>query len=221
MIFGMSSPTHVPRDFLPRQAGAPSRGPLVRAMLLPAVASVLLASVSAFADTPNAELDSVLAALAQRRHGHALYSEQIESALFKRPLHASGEMFFDAPDRLEKKTLVPAAEDLLVEGDVVTIVRGTHRTSMRLSDYPRLSPLLNGIRATLAGDRSALEKAFQLAFKANGADWELTLQPLPTENRPVYKEIQIRGVDGIVHSISLDRATGERTTLTLTEPAGS
>ena len=35
---------------------------------------------------------------------------------------------------------------------------------MRLSDYPQLSPLLNGIRSTLAGDRPALEKHFQLTL---------------------------------------------------------
>ena len=92
---------------------------------------------------------------------------------------------------------------------------------MRLSDYPQLSPLLNGIRATLAGDRSALERIFQLAFKANGAEWNLTLQPLPTENKPVYRSIQIRGIDGTVQSVTLERATGERTTMTLSELAGS
>jgi hypothetical protein len=181
--------------------------------------SLLLASMTTLAETPDAGLDSILASLAQRHHGHALYSEQIESALFKRPLLTSGELFFDAPDRLEKKTLKPASEDLLVEGDVVTIVRGTHRTSMRLSDNPQLGPLLNGIRATLAGDRSALERDFQLAFKADESGWALTLQPLPTESKPLYKRIQIHGVDGTVQHVALERVTGERTTMTLSEPA--
>src|SRR5436305_3107153 len=55
------------------------------------------------------------------------------------PLHTSGELFFDAPDRLEKKTLQPAAQDLIVEGDELTMVRGSHRRSMRVSDYPQRS----------------------------------------------------------------------------------
>jgi hypothetical protein len=190
-------------------------------MLLSALTSVLLAAGAAFAEAPDAQLDSILASLAKRRHGHALYSEQIDSALFKRPLHTSGELLFDAPDRLEKKIMQPAAEDLLVEGDVLTIARGTHRTTMRLSDYPQLSPLLNGIRATLAGDRSMLEKNFQVAVKTSGPDWELTLQPLPADTKPVYQRIQIRGVGGSVASVTLERATGERTTMTLSEPAES
>jgi hypothetical protein len=62
----------------------------------------ILLTLSAFADTPDTTLDSILASLAERRHGHAVYSEQIESALFKRPLHTSGELFFDAPTGWKK-----------------------------------------------------------------------------------------------------------------------
>ncbi len=221
MIFGMSFPVHRPVDFLPRRAAAPARRLAACAAVLLALASMPLAAPAARAEVAGVDLDSILASLAKRQHGHVLYSEQIDSALLKRPLHTSGELFFDAPDRLEKRTLQPAAEDLLVEGEVVTIIRGTHRTSLRLGDYPQLSPLLNAIRATLAGDRTRLEKNFQLTASAEGPGWSLTLQPLPSENKPVFKQIQIRGADGTVQSVVLERVTGERTTMTLSEPAGS
>jgi outer membrane lipoprotein-sorting protein len=217
----MNSPVHKPVSFIPRLDGTSRRGLTARAALLLALTGLLLAGTTAFSGSPDAALDAVLASLAKHRHGHVLYSEQIESALFKHPLYTSGELFFDAPDRLEKRTSQPAPEDLLVEGDVVTIVRGTHRTSMRLSDHPQLSPLLNGIRATLAGDRSALEKYFQLAFTADESQWELVLQPLSSESKPVYKRVVIRGIDGTVRSVTLERATGERTTMALSEPADS
>jgi outer membrane lipoprotein-sorting protein len=150
-----------------------------------------------------------------------LYSEEVQSALLKRPLHSSGELFFDAPDRLEKKTLQPVAQDLIVEGDTLTVVRGKHRTSMQLSDYPQLRPLLTGMRATLAGDRLTLENNFQLAMTASGSAWTLSLQPLASETAPVYKRIEIRGIDGSVQGVTLERVNGERTTMSLTEPAGS
>jgi outer membrane lipoprotein-sorting protein len=204
---------------MPWQSTMPRRRPPAFAWPVSALASLLLASLTAFADAPPVTLDSILASLAQRRHGHALYTEQVDSALFKHPLHSSGELFFDAPDRLEKKTLQPSTEDLIVEGDVVTVVRGTHRSSMRLRDYPQLSPLLNGIRATLAGDRSTLESNFQLALEANGSGWVLTLRPLASEIKPVYKRIEIFGVDGVVQGIKLERMTGELTSMTLSESA--
>jgi outer membrane lipoprotein-sorting protein len=191
------------------------------AVLVAASTGLLLGCVTAFADTQDVPLDSIFALLAQRRHGHVLYSEEVQSALLKRPLHSSGELFFDAPDRLEKKTLQPAAQDLIVEGEVLTVVRGRHRTSMQLSDYPQLRPLLTGLRATLAGDRQTLEKNFQLTMSANGSGWTLSLQPLASETAPVYKRIEIRGTDGNVQGVTLERVNGERTTMSLTEPAGS
>ena len=92
---------------------------------------------------------------------------------------------------------------------------------MRLSDHPQLSPFLNGLRATLAGDRSTLEKYFQLTFMAGESYWELVLQPLASESKPVYRRVVIRGIDGAIHSVTLERAAGERTTMTLSESADS
>jgi len=143
----------------------------------------------------------------------------VASTLLKRPLHADGELFFTAPDRLEKRTLQPVAEDLVVEGDVLTISRGSHRSSLRLSQYPQLSPLLNGIRATLAGDRRALEGTFQVAVEQSGGEWSLTLRPLGSEVAPVYERIRIAGSAGVVHSVEMERHNGDRTLMTLSKPA--
>ena len=92
---------------------------------------------------------------------------------------------------------------------------------MRLSDYPQLSPLLNGIRATLAGDRSTLEKSFKLSFKADEPGWQLTFEPLASESRPLYVRIRICGDHDIVKSVTLERTTGERMTMTLSQLANS
>jgi len=173
------------------------------------------------AQAQDLTLDSILALFAQRQHGHVNYTEEVASDLLERPLHTSGELFFDAPDRLEKRTLKPSPQQLIAEGDQLTLVRGRHRASMRLSDYPQLSPLLNGLRATLAGDRATLEKNFQIALSARGEDWTLGLQPLASEDKPVYKRIEIRGNGGDIQNVSLERSNGERTLMTLSKPAES
>src|SRR4051812_3184639 len=139
LISGMSCPSRWPLRPGARPVGALWRRTAARHALLAGLAS-LMVGVANCARAEDMTLDSMLAALAQHRHGHVLYTEQIESALLQRPLHTSGELFFDAPDRLEKKTLQPAAQDLIVEGDQLTMVRGKHRRSMRVSDYPQLSP---------------------------------------------------------------------------------
>ncbi len=187
-------------------------------MVMALAPGLVFAGMAAFADTQDSSLDAILALLAQHPHGHALYSEEVRSALLQRPLHSSGELFFDAPDRLEKKTLQPVAQDLIVEGEVLTMVRGKHRRSMQLGDYPQLTPLLVGMRATLAGDRATLEKNFQLSFAPSGAGWVLHLQPLASAGAPLYKHIEIRGTEGKVQGVTLERADGERTLMSLSEP---
>ena len=66
-----------------------------------------------------------------------------------------------------------------------------------------------------------LEKNFQVGFAASGSSWTLTLQPLAAETAPIYKHIEIRGTDGDVQIVTLERVNGERTIMTLTEPTGS
>lgn len=173
------------------------------------------------AQAQDLTLDDILGRFAQRQHGHVAYSEQVDSALLEHPLRTSGELFFDAPDRLEKRTLKPAPQQLIAEGDQLTLIRGRHRASMRLTDYPQLGPLINGLRATLAGDRTTLEKDFQVSVSASGPDWTLMLKPLAAEARPLYRQIEIRGQEADMREVVLERSNGERTTMTLSAPAES
>ncbi len=184
-------------------------------------ASLWAVGMTLCAQAQELTLDAILGLFAQRQHGHVLYSEQVDSALLEHPLHTSGELFFDAPDRLEKRTLKPTPQQLIAEGNQLTLIRGRHRTSMSLSDYPQLSPLLNGLRATLAGDRATLEKDFRLSVAASGSSWNLSLQPLASDAKPLYQRIEIRGHGADIREVMLERSSGERTTMTLSAPAES
>ena len=51
------------------------------------------------------DLDEVMRLLAMRRHGRVEFVEQHFLAMLKRPVESFGEMTYDAPDHLEKRTL--------------------------------------------------------------------------------------------------------------------
>jgi hypothetical protein len=170
-----------------------------------------MAMVRAAADP----LDVILAALAQHPHGEVKFSEETRSQLLTHALHSEGVLRFDAPDRLEKQTLAPVPEDLIVEGDVVTIIRGHHRSSIRLSQYPKLSPLLEGIRATLSGNRAALEQRFQVSLAPAAGDWELRLAPLAGANDAGFARIVLRGHDDALENVTLEQGNGDRTSIAL------
>ena len=62
------------------------------------------------------DLDEVMRLLAMRRHGRVEFVEQHFLAILKRPVESSGELRYDAPDHLEKRTLLPRPENLVLDG---------------------------------------------------------------------------------------------------------
>jgi hypothetical protein len=53
------------------------------------------------------DLDAVMSLLAMRQHGRVEFVEQQFLAILNHPVESSGELRYDAPDRLEKRTLLP------------------------------------------------------------------------------------------------------------------
>lgn len=165
---------------------------------------------------PAEPLAQLLAEFAQHPHAHARFAEQTTSRVLAHAVDTTGELSFDAPDHLEKRTLTPVAEDLVVEGENVTMTRGQHRRSFQIGDFPGLRPLLEGLRATLAGDLAALTAHFAVSCEPTDAGWLLTLRPLPGDRQPLFQRIQIRGRDGRVQSLQIERGDGERSLMTIT-----
>jgi hypothetical protein len=93
--------------------------------------------------------------LAMRQHGRVEFIEQQFLHVLNHPIESSGEMRFDAPDRLEKRTLKPRVETLVLTGGVLTVERARSRRVMDLHAYPQVQPFVESIRATLAGDSGA------------------------------------------------------------------
>src|SRR5258708_21182829 len=96
-----------------------------------------------------------MAQLAMRQHGRVECIEQHFLKVLNHPIESSGELRYDAPDRLEKRTLHPHAETLLLTGGVLTVERAHSRRVMDLHAYPQVLPFVESIRATLAGARRA------------------------------------------------------------------
>src|SRR5690348_605449 len=105
-------------------------------------------------------VDQLMHLLAQRKHGTVTYVEEDYLAILDRPVKSSGVLVYDAPDRLEKRTLKPKQESLVLQGDELTVQRGHRTYRVQLSAYPQVAPLVDAIRDTLAGNESALEKVF-------------------------------------------------------------
>jgi len=160
-------------------------------------------------------LDDVLHSLAARRHGEVSFIEQHFLSLLKRPAESSGELIYDAPDHLEKRTVEPHPESLVLQGHVLTVQRGRSTRVLDLKSYPQVVPLIESIRATLAGDRAALEQRFKLEFGGDAARWTLVLTPLDAQVAKVVARVQIDGARDNLLRVEIRQADGDRSLMTL------
>jgi Outer membrane lipoprotein carrier protein LolA-like len=161
------------------------------------------------------DLDQVLGMLAMRQHGRVEFIEQQFLAVLSHPIESSGELRYDAPDRLEKRTLKPRAETLLLNGEELTVERAHSRRVMDLHAYPQVLPFVESIRATLAGDRKALERLFRLDFAGSVSRWTLTLVPLESKVRQSVSQVRIEGAQDQLLKVEIRQADGDRSLMTL------
>jgi hypothetical protein len=164
-------------------------------------------------DTPA--LEQVMQLLAARRHGRLAFTEVQTLAMLDRPLESSGELLYDAPDRLEQRTLKPRPQTLTLANGVLTAARGRRTRTVELAAHPQLAPLIEGLRATLAGDRAALERVFVVKFGGDLADWTLQLTPRDPAALRIVSEVRIAGSNAALKSVQILQADGDHTLITL------
>jgi hypothetical protein len=183
------------------------------------ISLAILGSVAALsggaARAATDDLDEVMHLLAARHHGQVSFVEQHFLSLLKRPAESSGELIYDAPNRLEKRTLEPRPESLVLVGDVLTVERGNHSRVLDLKSYPQVWPFIESIRATLAGDRGALERAFRLDFSGSAARWTLILVPTDAQVAKNVARVQIDGAGNDLQRVEIRQTDGDRSLMIL------
>ncbi len=156
-----------------------------------------------------------MAALAQRKSGRASFKETKYLAIAAQPIESSGELVFVAPDHLEKNTLSPKPEHLVVDGDMLTVDRNNHTYTLPLARYPELGAFIESIRATLTGNRPALEETYQIALAGNGEDWTLTLTPRDARMLKVVSTITLEGTADVLRSVAIEQPGGDHSLMRL------
>lgn len=165
-------------------------------------------------------IDRLMQALAQAKPGRAAFVEKKYIAMLDRPVESSGELGYTAPDRLEKITVKPRPERMLVEGDTLTIERGKQRHSVKMQEYPELVAFIDSIRGTLAGDRRVLERSFRLKLEGGAERWTLQLTPSDIAVGRNVHLIRIAGVQDEVRGMEIIQTDGDRSVMTISHLAG-
>jgi len=181
---------------------------------------LLLCSLCTIAPTSHAEstwdLDQLMQSLATSKSGHASFIEKKSIAILDKPVESSGELFYAAPDRLEKRTLKPKAESMVLDKDKLIVEQRGRKHVLSLQSYPEIAAFIDSIRGTLAGDRKALERNYKLSITGTQQDWDLSLLPLEDKMKKVVNSINISGYDNMLKTIEIKQADGDSSVMIIT-----
>jgi outer membrane lipoprotein-sorting protein len=186
----------------------------LRAQLAVGLAALLAVALPA-ARAASGDLQELMHLLAARRHGQVDFVEQHFLKVLKRPVESYGVMIYDAPRRLEKRTVEPRAESLVLDGDELTIQRKGRTHVLELSAYPSILPFIESLRATLAGDLPALERIFNVDFTGTLEHWTLALTPRDSKVAKTVSQVRIGGSRDALLKVEILEASGDRSLMTL------
>jgi hypothetical protein len=161
------------------------------------------------------DVGQLMADLARHKGGKARFVEKRFIAVLDKPVLSSGELFYTAPDRLEKRTLSPKSERMLLEGDTLQLERNKKTLSISLSNQPEAQAFVDSIRGTLAGNRASLERNYALHLAGSSEQWVLTLLPSDQKIAALVLRITISGTRDQIRSIEYLQADGDRSLMTI------
>ena len=164
-------------------------------------------------------LPQLMAALAQVKSASAQFTERKTLRILTEPLTLSGRLAYVAPSHIEKITLSPTPEKLVMDGDRVTIVAGPNNETQTFSvaEYPQIGGLVEGIRATLAGDLPTLNRFYAMRLSGTATAWDLHLVPKNADLTRFVKSIEFRGSGGRIQTIFTEDSDGDHSEMTIVE----
>jgi len=178
---------------------------------------VLLASLPAAAQEEPWDLARLMGELAQVQTSRARYSEVKRVAMLQNPLQLSGTLLYERPGRIEKRQTLPVEEVIRVDGGWLTVEREGKTRRIALQSESLVAALVESLRATLAGDRSELERIYSVRMQGTRQRWTLALTPREVEVAGVVKSIVIAGSGSRIARLEILEPGGDGSVMTIQE----
>ena len=188
---------------------------IIRPGFLRVLCAFFVSFVFSFGVAAEWNVNTLFESLAKARPERATFTEKKFLSLLDAPVQSSGELLFTPPDRMEKRTLKPRPETVVVQGGEVTLERAGKRHTLQLRENPAVAVLVESIRSTLAGDLDALTRAYSVALDGAPAKWRLTLRPLDPAASQLVERIEIGGAEARVASVEIFQADGDRSVMSI------
>ena len=183
------------------------------------LAFVLLLALGGTASAADAPwcLTALMSQLHAVQHASAHFTERKYAAILTQPIESTGTLSYTAPGSLEKRTLTPKPESIVLHDDQLS---GTQPDGtpfdLWLSDHPEIGALVEGVRSTMAGDEATLGRYYAIALEGAPDDWHLSLTPLDRAVRDKVDAIRIDGAGTELRRIQVHEHDGDRSEMIVT-----
>jgi hypothetical protein len=165
-------------------------------------------------------VDVLLRHLARPAPATTPFIEVHFSPLLSRPIIVSGELEYDGPDSLARTVEKPYSERTQIQGDTVTLTRGSDKPRVfSLQRAPELKTLLSSFSALLGGNRAQLEQAFTLSLGGDEAHWSLALTPRDSRVSQRVSRILVNGAGAGARCMTTTAPDGSVTVMLMEEAA--
>lgn len=164
------------------------------------------------------DMSRLMGLLASGKHIRAEFVERKFLKILDAPVESSGELVFRAPSRLEKRTKLPRPETLIIDGNSVSIERGSFKRTLPLDEFADMASMVRSLTATFRGDQSSLEQFFNWKLSGPADRWHLVLTPKHSKLFMTLREIRLSGDHGYVHTVETTLTDGDRSLMTLNRP---
>jgi hypothetical protein len=148
-----------------------------------------------------------LAAVPERR---AHFEEEKRLAVLDQPLRSTGRLLYRRPDHLEKITVSPEPESLVVDGDRLVLTRGQEPPRVvDLAAQPGLRALVDAVRGPLAGNLAALRRSFAVTASGTPSAWHLVLLPTDPAAARMLARVEVDGTGDTPREVDIRQANGD------------
>ena len=190
---------------------------MVRSSVQQTLCAVSLGLLSMLANAPAWawSLDDLMTQLASHPTGQASFTETKHLEMLDEPVVSSGTLLYSPPDRLEKTTLLPKREALVLERDRLSVESNGRKHELRLNQYPEVASIVEAIRGTLMGDKTLLQRYYGLQLSGSEARWRLVLTPADERTQRWVTQIYISGQHNQVTRIETLQSDGDRSIMNI------
>jgi len=167
----------------------------------------------------NFSAKELMALLATPRSTTARFVETRYSALLKAPLVSRGTLAYQRPDRMVKHTEAPHEERIVLEAGRLSIESRSlgSETAASLGRNPNVAALVEGVRATRAGDLAELARHYEVSVSGSPSQWQIVLVPRAPALGEYVESVTIAGLGARIARVEVREASGDRTVTEIDE----